>query len=53
MGSIKGSVIASLILGVLESLTKVFLPSAAALVIFIVMAFVLIYRARFAQAVAR
>ncbi len=42
MGSILGSVVASLILGMAEGLTKLFYPEASALVIFIVMIFVLL-----------
>jgi branched-chain amino acid transport system permease protein len=42
MGSILGSVVASLILGMVEGLTKLFYPEASALVIFIVMIFVLL-----------
>jgi branched-chain amino acid transport system permease protein len=42
MGSILGSLVASLMLGMIEGLTKLFYPEASALVIFIVMIFVLL-----------
>jgi branched-chain amino acid transport system permease protein len=44
MGSIAGSVITSLTLGMLESLTRLFYPEASATVIFVVMALVLLVR---------
>jgi branched-chain amino acid transport system permease protein len=44
MGSIAGSVLTSLALGVLESLTKLFYPEASATVVFAVMALVLLVR---------
>ncbi|HJW01870.1 MAG TPA: branched-chain amino acid ABC transporter permease [Azospira sp.] len=44
MGSILGSVITGLGLGLLEGLTKVFYPEASAIVVFIVMAIVLMVR---------
>jgi branched-chain amino acid transport system permease protein len=44
MGSIMGSIVTGLTLGVLESLTKVFFPTASALTIFVVMILVLLLR---------
>jgi branched-chain amino acid transport system permease protein len=44
MGSIAGSVITSLTLGMLESLTRLFYPEASATVVFVVMALVLLVR---------
>ncbi|SED56348.1 branched-chain amino acid ABC transporter permease [Rhodobacter sp. 24-YEA-8] len=44
MGSILGSIITGLALGVLEGLTKVFFPTASALTVFIVMILVLLLR---------
>ncbi|MDR5744807.1 branched-chain amino acid ABC transporter permease [Caballeronia sp. LZ029] len=44
MGSIAGSVLTSLALGILESLTKLFYPEASATVVFAVMALVLLVR---------
>jgi branched-chain amino acid transport system permease protein len=44
MGSIMGSIITGLALGVLEGLTKVFFPTASALTVFIVMILVLLLR---------
>ncbi|SAL30697.1 inner-membrane translocator [Caballeronia choica] len=44
MGSIAGSVLTSLGLGVIESLTKMFYPEASATVVFVVMALVLLVR---------
>lgn len=44
MGSIMGSIITGLMLGVLEGLTKVFFPTASALTVFIVMILVLLLR---------
>ena len=44
MGSILGSIVTGLALGVVEGLTKVFYPEASATVVFIIMAFVLLLR---------
>ncbi len=44
MGSILGSVCASLVLGMVEGLTKLFYPEASALVIFLVMILVLLVK---------
>lgn len=44
MGSIMGSIITGLLLGVIEGFTKVFYPQASATVIFVVMAIVLLAR---------
>src|SRR6476620_11633941 len=44
MGSIMGSIVTGLALGVIEGLTKVFYPEASATVVFIVMALVLLVR---------
>lgn len=44
MGSIMGSIITGLALGVLEALTKVFYPTASAITVFIVMILVLLLR---------
>ncbi len=44
MGSIMGSIVTGLALGVLEGLTKVFFPTASALTVFIVMILVLLLR---------
>ena len=44
MGSILGSIITGLALGVIEGLTKVFYPEASATVVFIIMAIVLLVR---------
>ncbi len=44
MGSIMGSIVTGLMLGVLESLTKVFFPTASAITVFIVMILVLLMR---------
>jgi branched-chain amino acid transport system permease protein len=44
MGSILGSVVTGLMLGVIEGLTKVFLPEATSIVVFVVMVGVLIVR---------
>lgn len=46
MGSIKGPIFAGFGLGILEGLTKVFYPAASSTVIFLVMAIVLMLRAR-------
>jgi branched-chain amino acid transport system permease protein len=44
MGSIMGSILTGLGLGVIEGLTRVFYPQASATVVFIVMAIVLLIR---------
>lgn len=44
MGSIFGAIVTGLLLGLLEGLTKVFLPEATAIVVFLVMVGVLIVR---------
>lgn len=44
MGSIMGSIVTGLSLGLLEGLTKVFYPEAAGVIIFVIMAFVLLLR---------
>ena len=44
MGSILGSIVTGLGLGVLEGLTKVFYPELSATVVFIIMAIVLLVR---------
>jgi len=44
MGSIAGSIVTGLALGLLEGLTKVFYPEASSMVIFVVMAIVLLVR---------
>ena len=44
MGSILGSVITGLLLGVVEGLTKVFYPEASNIVVFVIMAIVLMVR---------
>jgi branched-chain amino acid transport system permease protein len=44
MGSIMGSILTGLMLGVLEALTKVFFPTASAMTVFIVMILVLLLR---------
>jgi branched-chain amino acid transport system permease protein len=44
MGSILGSIVTGLALGVIEGLTKVFYPEASATVVFLVMALVLLVR---------
>jgi branched-chain amino acid transport system permease protein len=44
MGSIIGSVLTGLGLGVIEGMTRVFYPEASATVVFIVMAIVLMLR---------
>lgn len=44
MGSIMGSIVTGLMLGVLEGLTKVFFPTASAITVFIVMILVLLLR---------
>jgi branched-chain amino acid transport system permease protein len=44
MGSILGSIVTGLGLGVIEGLTRVFYPEASATVVFIIMAIVLMIR---------
>jgi branched-chain amino acid transport system permease protein len=44
MGSIAGSVITSLCLGLIEGLTKMFYPEGSATVVFVIMALVLLVR---------
>jgi branched-chain amino acid transport system permease protein len=44
MGSILGSVVTGLVLGVIEGLTRVFYPEASSVVVFVVMVIVLILR---------
>jgi branched-chain amino acid transport system permease protein len=44
MGSIMGSILTGLTLGVIEGLTRVFYPEASAIVVFIIMAIVLMIR---------
>ena len=44
MGSILGSIITGLLLGVVEGLTRVFYPEASATVVFVIMAIVLLIR---------
>ncbi|TFZ03982.1 branched-chain amino acid ABC transporter permease [Ramlibacter humi] len=44
MGSILGSVITGLLLGVIEGFTRVFYPEASAIVVFVIMAIVLVLR---------
>ena len=44
MGSIMGSILTGLALGLIEGLTKVFYPAASGLVIFVIMAIVLLLR---------
>ncbi len=44
MGSIAGSIVTGLLLGVVEGLTRVFYPEASATVVFVVMAIVLLVR---------
>jgi branched-chain amino acid transport system permease protein len=44
MGSILGSIITGLSLGLIEGLTKVFYPEASSIVVFVIMAIVLIVR---------
>ncbi len=44
MGSIGGSIVTGLALGVVEGLTKAFWPEASAVVVFVVMAVVLVFR---------
>jgi branched-chain amino acid transport system permease protein len=44
MGSIMGSILTGLMLGVIEGLTRVFYPEASATVVFVIMAIVLLVR---------
>ena len=44
MGSVAGSIVTGFVLGVIEGLTKVFVPEAASTVIFVIMAIVLLVR---------
>lgn len=44
VGSIKGAIVSSYVLGVIEALTKVVYPQAATVVVFAIMAFVLLVR---------
>jgi branched-chain amino acid transport system permease protein len=44
MGSILGSVLTGLLLGVIEGLTRVFYPEASNVVVFVIMAIVLMVR---------
>ena len=44
MGSILGSIVTGLALGIVEGLTKVFYPEASAVVIFVIMVVVLLLR---------
>jgi branched-chain amino acid transport system permease protein len=44
MGSIAGSIVTGLGLGLIEGLTKVFYPEASSVVIFVIMAIVLLIR---------
>ena len=44
MGSILGSIVTGLALGVVEGLTKVFYPEASATVVFMIMIIVLLVR---------
>ena len=44
MGSIMGSILTGLVLGVIEGLTRVFYPEASATVVFVIMALVLLVR---------
>ena len=44
MGSILGSIVTGLGLGVIEGLTKVFYPQASATVVFVIMVLVLLVR---------
>jgi branched-chain amino acid transport system permease protein len=44
MGSILGSILTGLALGLVEGLTKVFYPEASSIVVFVIMAFVLMIR---------
>jgi branched-chain amino acid transport system permease protein len=44
MGSIMGSILTGLALGLIEGLTKVFYPEASGVIIFVIMAIVLLIR---------
>lgn len=44
MGSILGSILTGLMLGIIEGLTKVFYPEASSIVVFVIMAIVLVIR---------
>ena len=44
MGSILGSIVTGLALGIIEGLTKVFYPEASSIVVFVIMAIVLMIR---------
>jgi branched-chain amino acid transport system permease protein len=44
MGSIMGSIITGLALGLVEGLTRVFYPQASSIVVFVIMAIVLMIR---------
>jgi branched-chain amino acid transport system permease protein len=44
MGSIMGSILTGLMLGVVEGFTRVFYPEASATVVFVIMALVLLVR---------
>ncbi len=44
MGSIMGSILTGLALGVVEGLTRVFYPEASAIVVFVIMVIVLMIR---------
>jgi branched-chain amino acid transport system permease protein len=44
MGSILGSIVTGLALGLIEGLTKVFYPEASAVVVFVIMSIVLLVR---------
>jgi branched-chain amino acid transport system permease protein len=44
MGSILGSILTGLGLGIVEGLTKVFYPEASSIVVFVIMAIVLMIR---------
>jgi branched-chain amino acid transport system permease protein len=44
MGSIMGSILTGLMLGVVEGLTRVYYPEASATVVFVIMALVLLVR---------
>ena len=44
MGSILGSILTGLALGLIEGLTKVFYPEASSIVVFVIMAIVLMIR---------
>ena len=44
MGSILGSIVTGLALGVIEGMTKVFYPEASTTVVFVIMVLVLMFR---------